>query len=91
VDVHLIVVDPKGQILSTSGRLQVACDTKRDHLAVKFGPCFSATPDASLVTCPRCKGTPAYLERIKPHEELMLRRALERQQVGNPVTDCGCK
>jgi hypothetical protein len=57
VDIHLIVMDPRGPILGSQGRQHVACEPKRDGLALHRHDQYAATDDARIVTCPSCQGT----------------------------------
>jgi len=69
VDVHLLVEDDGGPIEGLV-RTYVACQPRRDHLAVHMYDTFAATGEAIAVTCPSCKGTKAYRERVAAHRKL---------------------
>jgi len=75
IDVHLIVMSQAGPILGIEGRQHVACQPKRDGLARHPADTFAATPDPREVTCPSCKGTPAYRDMAKLFPEI---EAVER-------------
>lgn len=61
VPVHFMAVG-SGPIQGTDGPQHVACDPNRRELAVspEVGDLFSATGDPRAVTCPDCRGTPAW-------------------------------
>jgi hypothetical protein len=65
-DVHLLMPCTGGPIWDGSGgRWQVGCQPKRDVLARNEADQFSASHDARAVTCPSCRGLPAYKEQAK--------------------------
>lgn len=70
IDVHFVVMHPKGAIHAASGRQYIACSPKRTTFGVNPNVPYSATGEVTAVTCPRCKGTREYLERAKLIEEL---------------------
>lgn len=88
IDVHLVVMDPKGAIQAASGRQYVACSPKRPYFGIDPLRPYSATGEVSAVTCPRCKGTKEYLERARALEEVEeeVRAAQEQRKV---VVDMG--
>src|SRR5690242_6691309 len=60
VDVHLMLMDPKGPIYGRWGRQLVACQPKRAHLALHSNDTFAASDDPRAVTCPACRRTPEW-------------------------------
>jgi hypothetical protein len=70
-DVHLIVFDAKGPIGGPSGRQLVACQPKREQLAMHKFDTFAASDDPRAVTCRSCMGTPAYRELARAYAELL--------------------
>ena len=88
-DVHLIVADPKGPIMGMHDRQYIACQPKRDYLAVGPQDTFSATPDPRVVSCPSCKGTPEFKELAKLFPEIHEREFL-RKQLGLTIDGSGC-
>lgn len=81
VAVHLLVPDPKGLIQGQAGRFRVACDAKRDRLAV-MGPGgliedYHASGDAAAISCRACRGTKEFAALLAANEEL--RDKLRRQ------------
>lgn len=57
VDIHYIVMSQQGPILGSMGRQHVACEPKRDALAMHAHDPYCATDDPRIVTCPSCRGT----------------------------------
>jgi hypothetical protein len=59
--VHFLAGDPKGQIEGKNGlRYRVACDPRRDVLAVASSDTYAASGDPRAVTCPSCLTTPCF-------------------------------
>lgn len=84
VDVHFMVMDPMGPIRSDHGRQFVACQPKREHLALHplvSNEFFSATGEVAVVTCPACKRTEAYRQAAQGYDELMMALALANNRV----------
>lgn len=94
VDVHYLAPDPRGNVLTGSGRMKVACEPGRTHLATSSGAPWSATGEPSAVTCPRCKGSRPYLDAVQADEELRMAAAMERAtrlsvvDFGKPCKGC---
>jgi hypothetical protein len=63
VDVHFLAEDPAGPILGQSARYRVACEPKRDGLAMHAHDTYAATGDVRAVTCRSCKATQAFVEQ----------------------------
>jgi hypothetical protein len=84
VPVHLLLPDPRGPILGAGGRrLKVGCMPARDHLATgEEGETFSASGDPRAVTCPSCKGLPAWRERANLFPELKHQLIIEEAAKG---------
>jgi len=74
-DVHFLAPAPDGPIYSLGKRYAVACDTKRDGLALFPGDAYSATGDAQHVTCRSCLTTPAYRQAAQAFRGLAERLA----------------
>lgn len=71
VAVHMLLPDPAGPIGGgMHGRWRVGCQPRRDALATHPGDTFAASPDARAVTCPSCRGLPAYAEQARKIKEL---------------------
>lgn len=63
IDVHFLVEDPHGPILGQSARYRVACEPKRDGLALHIHDQYAASGDVRAVTCRSCKATQAFVEQ----------------------------
>lgn len=84
VDVHFMVVDPKGVISGHNGlRQYVACEPKRDYLATAAVH-YAATDVATCVTCPRCRGTKQWQEAAQQYRELRLEMRRAAAERGGP-------
>lgn len=78
-DVHFMVMDHMGPIHSMHGRQFVACQPKREHLALHpmvSNEFFSASGEVANVTCPACKKTESYRQAAQGYDELMQALAL---------------
>jgi hypothetical protein len=53
--VHFLIPDPAGPIFSQKGRYRLACEPRREVLALP-GEDYHATAEARAVTCPSCMG-----------------------------------
>ncbi len=79
-DVHLVTFADDGPVLGLHGRLVVACQPKRDGLALYPGDDYAATDDPRAVTCPSCRGTPAWKALAEQFPEIMLEETLRRSR-----------
>ena len=70
VDVHFIVIG-SGPIYGAAGFQHVACEPKRDGLALHPHDEYAATDDPRAVTCRSCRGTPAWRDMAKAFKELL--------------------
>lgn len=61
-DVHLLVPDAQGKVVTPVGLMRVACMPLRNKLAA--GMNLSFTGDPVVVTCPNCLSTRAYREAV---------------------------
>lgn len=87
-DIHLLIVDPQGPIYGQSGlRYRIACEPRRDILAVPLGEHYAATPEIRAVTCPSCLGTPDAQAMRKAFPHLLMEEALK---AGFQIDDKGC-
>ena len=64
-DVHLVVLHNKGPISGSEGMQFIACEPKREHLALMGGDGFAASDDVRAVTCPACRRTKWYKQQAK--------------------------
>lgn len=71
VDIHLVISDPNGPIVTGMGRFRMACRPMRDKLATK--QVASMTGDPSAVTCLECKRTKSYREALEKRKTVTLR------------------
>lgn len=79
IDIHFMVMDHKGPINSANGRQRVACEPGRAHLCLDASIPWSATGEASAVTCPRCKGTKEWRAAAQENDELRMKLAMEAE------------
>lgn len=79
VDVHFVVMDRKGPILGAMGRQYVACQRKRDHLALHQYDNFAATDDPSAVSCLSCRGTKEWQEAAELDPSIAFRAELQKR------------
>lgn len=71
VDVHFVVEDVAGPIEGKNGiRYRVACQPKRDGLALHRTDTYTASGDPRATTCRSCQTTPPWLAYAKRFETL---------------------
>lgn len=81
-DVHFLVPGPDGPLTGLAGlRWKVGCEPGREALALHLLDTYAATHDPRAVTCPSCRGLPAWRQAAGAFREL-------RQ--GLAIIDPGC-
>ena len=66
VDVHFLLPDAAGPIWGKGGtRWRIGCQPRREILAVSTSDSFSVSHDVQAVTCPSCRGLPAFQQEFK--------------------------
>lgn len=76
IDVHFLAPDPGGPIIGIHGRYKVACEPKRDGLALHVHDDYAATVEAPAVTCRSCRKTKGWRDMARMYKELRLDAAL---------------
>jgi hypothetical protein len=79
VDVHYVVMDPKGAILGSMGRQYVACSPKRTGFAMHQFEQFAATDVPSAVTCRSCRGTRMWQEAAASDPTIAARDEIQKR------------
>lgn len=64
VTLHFAFEDAKGPIATTGGRIRVACQPERYDLKA-----WRVTAATSVVTCEKCRESPAFAEALRAEEE----------------------
>lgn len=89
VDVHFMVMDPKGPIQGAQGRQYVACQRKREYLLLHTMDTFgAATDDPSVVTCRSCRGTKEWQAAALLDPTIALRQAQQERLQKIIASDC---
>ncbi len=70
IDVHLVVMNPRGPIMGRMGRQLIACQPNRAYLCRFPSEPFAATDDPRAVTCPKCQRLPAFREVATQYDEM---------------------
>lgn len=77
-DVHLMVMDDRGPITGAEGRQFIACEPRREHLALIGGDGFAASGDVRAVTCAACKRTKHFRRGIRQFPQVLAEEAQRR-------------